>query len=96
VAGIAEYTEGSRGLLVLRPEILSLSDAAMARGPGLPGTVTLRVFEGARQLYEVDVGGTLPVRVEVPAQHDSRRFRVGERVRVELSSETAVLVPHAP
>jgi ABC-type Fe3+/spermidine/putrescine transport system ATPase subunit len=96
VAGIAEYTEGSRGLLVLRPEILSLSDAAMARGPGLPGTVTLRVFEGARQLYEVDVGGTLPVRVEVPAQHDSRRFRVGERVRVELSSETAVLIPHAP
>jgi ABC-type Fe3+/spermidine/putrescine transport system ATPase subunit len=93
VAGIAQYTVGSRGLLVLRPEILSLTDAAMARGPGLPGTVTLRVFEGARQLYEVDIGGADPVRVELPAQHESRLFRLGERVRVELSSDTSVLVP---
>jgi ABC-type Fe3+/spermidine/putrescine transport system ATPase subunit len=93
VAGSGEYGYGSRGLLVLRPEILSMTDAATARGPGLPGTVTLRVFEGARQLYEVDVGGTVPVRVELPAQHESRLFRVGERVRVELSSETVVLVP---
>ncbi|MFY9588315.1 MAG: TOBE domain-containing protein, partial [Actinomycetota bacterium] len=96
VAGIAQYTAGSRGLLVLRPEILSMTDAAMARGPGLPGTVSLRVFEGARQLYEVDIGGTLPVRVELPAQHESRLFRVGERVRVELSSDTVVLVPDGP
>lgn len=95
VAGVAQYTTGSRGLLVLRPEILSMTDAAMARGPGLPGTVALRVFEGARQLYEVDVGGRLPVRVELPAQHESRLFRVGERVRVELSSDTVVLVPDA-
>jgi ABC-type Fe3+/spermidine/putrescine transport system ATPase subunit len=93
VAGIAQYTVGSRGLLVLRPEILSLTDAAMARRPGLPGTVTLRVFEGARQLYEVDIGGAAPVRVELPAQHESRLFRLGERVRVELSSDTSVLVP---
>jgi ABC-type Fe3+/spermidine/putrescine transport system ATPase subunit len=93
VAGIAQYAAGSCGLLVMRPELLSLTDAAMARGPGLPGVVTLRVFEGARQLYEVDIGGTLPVRVELPVQHESRLFRVGERVRVELSSETVVLVP---
>jgi putative spermidine/putrescine transport system ATP-binding protein len=93
VAGIGQYGAGSRGLLVLRPEILSMTDAAMARGPGLPGTVTLRVFEGARQLYEVDIGGQLPVRVELPAQHESRLFRVGERVRVELSTDTVVLVP---
>jgi ABC-type Fe3+/spermidine/putrescine transport system ATPase subunit len=96
VAGIAQYTAGSRGLLVLRPEILSMTDAAMARGPGLPGTVSLRIFEGARQLYEVDIGGKLPVRVELPVQHESRLFRVGERVRVELSSDTVVLVPDQP
>jgi ABC-type Fe3+/spermidine/putrescine transport system ATPase subunit len=93
VAGIAQYAAGSRGLLVMRPELLSLADAAMARGPGVPGVVTLRVFEGARQLYEVDIGGTLAVRVELPVQHESRLFRVGERVRVELSSDTVVLVP---
>jgi ABC-type Fe3+/spermidine/putrescine transport system ATPase subunit len=96
VAGIGEYRDGSRGLLVLRPELLSLTDAAMGRGPGLPGTVSLRVFEGARQLYEVDIGTAMPVRVELPSQHESRVFRLGERVRVELSSETVVLVPEAP
>jgi ABC-type Fe3+/spermidine/putrescine transport system ATPase subunit len=93
VAGIGGYREGGRGLLVLRPELLSLSDAAMGRGPGLPGTVSLRVFEGARHLYEVDIGAPMPVRVELPAQHEGRLFRLGERVRVELSSETVVLVP---
>jgi ABC-type Fe3+/spermidine/putrescine transport system ATPase subunit len=93
VAGVGEYREGSRGLLVLRPELLSMTDAAMGRGPGLPGTVSLRVFEGARQLYEVDIGAAAPVRVELPSQHESRIFRLGERVRVELSSETVVLVP---
>jgi ABC-type Fe3+/spermidine/putrescine transport system ATPase subunit len=96
VAGIGDYRDGSRGLLVLRPELLSMSDVAMGRGPGLPGIVALRVFEGARQLYEVDIGGAMPVRVELPSQHESRVFRVGERVRVELSSETVVLVPDAP
>jgi predicted acyl esterase len=70
-----------------------MSDAAMGRGPGLPGVVSLRVFEGARQLYEVDIGTTMPVRVELPPQHEGRIFRLGERVRVELSSDTVVLVP---
>ena len=93
VAGLGSYGKGSRGLLVLRPELLSLSDAAMARGPGLPGTVTLRVFEGARHLYEVDTGGGQLVRVERPGALSDRIFRVGDRVRVETSSETVVLVP---
>lgn len=93
VAGIGAYGAGSRGLLVLRPEILSITEAAMARGPGIPGTVTLRVFEGSRYVYEVDIGASLPVRVELAAAHESRIFRLGDRVRVELSSETSVLVP---
>ena len=93
VAGIGAFREGSRGLLVLRPETLSITDAAMARGPGLPGQVALRVFEGARHLYEVEIGASVPVRVELPAAGEARIFRLGERVRVELSSETVVLVP---
>jgi len=36
VAGVGEYREGSRGLLVLRPELLSMTDAAMAGGPACP------------------------------------------------------------
>ena len=92
VAGIGAFREGSRGVLVLRPETLSIIDAAMARGPSIPGTVTLRVFEGAHYLYEIDIRTGAPVRVELAAT-DTAIFRVGDRVRVEVSSDTVVLLP---
>jgi ABC-type Fe3+/spermidine/putrescine transport system ATPase subunit len=95
VAGLGAFGVGSRGLLVLRPELLVLGEAAMARGPGLPGTVTLRVFEGARHLYEVDVGRGQLVRVELSSSLGDHVFRVGDRVRVETSSDTVVIVPEA-
>src|SRR5207237_8796112 len=66
VAGTGAFRKGDAGLLVLRPETLSLTEAAMARGPGIPGKVALRVFEGARHRYELEIGCTLPARVEVP------------------------------
>jgi ABC-type Fe3+/spermidine/putrescine transport system ATPase subunit len=93
VAGVGAYGKGSRGLLVLRPELLMLTEASMARSPGLPGTVTLRVFEGARHLYEVDIGANQLVRVELSSSFGDRIFRVGDRVRVETSSDTVVIVP---
>jgi ABC-type Fe3+/spermidine/putrescine transport system ATPase subunit len=92
VAGIGAFREGSSGLLVLRPETIFLTEAAMARGPGIPGHVALRVFEGARHVYEVDIGVEAPVRAEVPAASETRIFRLGERVRVEISSDTVVLI----
>ena len=46
-------------------------------------------------LNQVEIGGSLPVRVEVPSTGDTRIFRLGDRVRVEVSSETVVLVPEA-
>jgi ABC-type Fe3+/spermidine/putrescine transport system ATPase subunit len=93
VAGLGAFREGSRGLLVLRPETLAITEAAMARGPGITGSIALRVFEGARHVYEVDLGLAEPVRVERPSAWEARVFRLGERVRVEFSSETVVLVP---
>jgi len=94
VSGIGAFREGSDGLLVLRPETLSITEAAMARGPGIPGRVSLRVFEGARYLYEVDVGAGDSIRVELPVG-DLSPFRLGDAVRVEISSETVVLLPSA-
>jgi ABC-type Fe3+/spermidine/putrescine transport system ATPase subunit len=92
VPGLGAFRPGSRGLLVLRPETLSITEAAMARGPGIPGQVSLRVFEGARYLYEIDVGAGDSIRVELPAGETSV-FRLGDRVRIEISSETVVLLP---
>ncbi len=93
VAGIGAFTKGSRGLMVLRPETLSLVEASMARGPGIPGRVALRIFEGARHLYEIEIGGKDPVRVEVATLDEGRIFRLDDRVRVEVSSDTVVLIP---
>lgn len=93
VAGLGAFREGSRGLLVLRPETLWMTEAAMARGPGIKGTIALRTFEGARHVYEVDIGLARPVRVERPSAGETRIYRLGEPVRVEFSSETVVLVP---
>src|SRR2546426_8782721 len=90
---LGAFRKGDRGLLVLRPETLSLTEAAMARGPGIPGKVALRVFEGARHLYEIEIGGTLPVRVEVPSTGETRLYRLRDLGGVEGSSETVVLVP---
>jgi ABC-type Fe3+/spermidine/putrescine transport system ATPase subunit len=94
VPGIGEFRVGSAGLLVLRPETLAVTEAAMARGPGIPGRVSLRVFEGSRYLYEIDVGAGDSIRVELAAGELSL-FRLGDRVRVEISSETVVLLPSA-
>jgi ABC-type Fe3+/spermidine/putrescine transport system ATPase subunit len=93
VAGIGAWRVGRRGLLVTRPENLAMTDSSMARGPGIPGRIALRVFEGARHLYEVDVGLREPLRVELPAAGEARLYRLGDQVRVEVSSETVVLVP---
>jgi ABC-type Fe3+/spermidine/putrescine transport system ATPase subunit len=93
VAGIGAFHQGSRGVLVLRPETVSITERAEARGPGIPGKIALRVFEGARYVYEVDIGLTAPVRVEMAAAGEPRIFRLGDPVRVEVSSETVVLIP---
>ena len=92
VAGIGGFRAGDEGLVVMRPETLSLTEAAMGRGPGIPGKVTMRVFEGARYVYEVDINVGTPLRVEVPAPSQTRVFRLGDAVRVECSSETVALV----
>jgi ABC-type Fe3+/spermidine/putrescine transport system ATPase subunit len=95
VAGIGAFRVGDPGMLVLRPETMAITEAAEAYGPGLPGQVAVRVFEGARYLYEVDVGCSAPIRVELPAGRDTGVFRLGDRVRVGMSSETMVLLPEA-
>jgi ABC-type Fe3+/spermidine/putrescine transport system ATPase subunit len=95
VAGIGIHSIGDRGLLVLRPETLSMTEAAMARGPSIPGKISLRVFEGARHLYEIEIGTHAPVQVELPAVGETRMFRLGDQVRVEISTETVVMIPDA-
>src|SRR2546426_818700 len=91
-SGGHEWTVGARGLLCLRPEALVVEESALAR-QGLPGTVVAQVFEGSRQLYEIDiVGATLRVEVITSALH-GRSFKPGDQVKVEVSPETSVLLP---
>jgi hypothetical protein len=86
------WTIGARGLLCLRPEALVLEESALARS-GIPGTVAAYVFEGSRQFYEIDIaGGALRVEMVTSALFGGG-FRPGDHVKVEVSSETAVLMP---
>ncbi len=94
-SGDQAWALGSRGLLCLRPEALTVEEAALAPG-GIPGRVVSHVFEGARQRYEVDIGGgTLRVEALTTALH-ARTFKSGDHVRVTAAPETAMLVPDEP
>jgi ABC-type Fe3+/spermidine/putrescine transport system ATPase subunit len=86
------WTVGAPGLLCLRPEALRVEESALAPG-GIPGTVTAEVFEGSRQIYEVDItGGTLRVEM-ITSTLLTRGFKPGDQVKVEVSAETSVLLP---
>jgi ABC-type Fe3+/spermidine/putrescine transport system ATPase subunit len=86
------WTVGARALLCLRPEGLRFEEAALAPG-GIPGTVSTQVFEGSRQLFEIDItGGSLRVETITSVVH-GRGFKPGDRVKVEVSPETSVLLP---
>jgi len=86
------WTVGKRGLLCLRPEALRIDEAALVPG-GIPGTVQAYVFEGGRALYDVAIPGAV-VRVEMlTTALTGRGFKHGDRVKIEVSPETSVLLP---
>ena len=87
---------GAPALLCLRPEALVVEEAALAPG-GIPGTVLTQVFEGSRQLYEIDIsGGTLRVEMLTSALHHVRTLKPGDHVKVQVSPESSVLLPDEP
>ncbi len=93
-AGGHSWGVGDRGVLCLRPEALTIEESALAPG-GIPGTLRSALFEGGRQLYEVATPGG-PLRIEVIASTlVGRALRVGDPVKVEMSTETSVLLPDA-
>ena len=93
-SGARAWSPGERGTLCLRPEALGLEEAELAPG-GLPGTVVSYLFEGGRQVYQVAAAG-VTLRVEMPSSAVlARGFKAGDRVKVTLAAETAVLLPAA-
>lgn len=86
------WSVGERGLLCLRPEALRIDEAALVPG-GIAGTVEGYVFEGGRARYDVAVPGAL-VRVEMlTSALAGRGFKPGDRVKIEVSPETSILLP---
>jgi ABC-type Fe3+/spermidine/putrescine transport system ATPase subunit len=89
------WTVGARGRLCLRPEALSVEEAALGPG-GIPGRVLSQAFEGARHLYEVDIADAT-LRIErLASPLVARALEPGDRVRVRVSADTAVLLPDDP
>ena len=91
-SGAHAWSVGDRALLCLRPESLRIEESERSAG-GIPGTVAAQVFEGSRQLYDVTIpGGTIRVEM-ITSALVGRSFKLGDRVRVEVSPETSVLLP---
>ncbi|HEV8439010.1 MAG TPA: ABC transporter ATP-binding protein [Methylomirabilota bacterium] len=91
-SGGHRWALGDRGVLCLRPEALRVEESALAPG-GIPGTVTAQIFEGSRQLYDIDIaGGSLRVEMITSALL-GRGFKPGDPVKVEISPDTSVLLP---
>ena len=86
------WTIGARGLLCLRPESLVVEEAALSPG-GIPGTVRSLVFEGARQLYEVDIAGSTLYVEALTSALLVRTLKPGDHVKVQVSPESSVLLP---
>jgi len=94
-SGGHSWALGARGVLCLRPEALRIEEGERSRG-GIPGTVSGYVFEGGRQFYDVSIpGGTLRVETLTSAV-EGRGFQHGDRVKIEASPETSVLLPDDP
>src|SRR5262249_38942177 len=93
VAGLGAHRVGDRGFLVLRPETLSMTEAAMARGPSIPGRIVLRVFEGSRHLYAIEIGAGAAVQAELPAAGEPRIFPLGDQAREKIPPKPATLTP---
>ena len=83
--------EGSRGLVVLRPEHLDVHEAP--DGPVDPGAwrVLRRRFTGTEILYEVVAADE--ARLWVEAGHAVRRLRLGDAVTLRLREVETVMFP---
>jgi len=94
-SGGRAWDVGARAVLCLRPEALRIEEGERSRG-GIPGTVSGYVFEGGHQFYDVSIpGGTLRVETLTSAV-EGRGFQHGDRVKIEASPETSVLLPDDP
>jgi ABC-type Fe3+/spermidine/putrescine transport system ATPase subunit len=81
--------------LVLRPEVIRVSDSMPTNGGGLPGVVHDFAYRGAGYAYRIAVPGVRDLlKVEVAAE-GARPFTVGSRVTVAWDASSCALLPRA-
>lgn len=83
--------DGTRGLVVLRPEHLDVLEAPDGPADASAWRVLRRRFTGTEILYEV--AATDDARLWVEAGHAVRRLRVGDAVRLRLRDVETVMFP---
>ncbi len=86
----AEFSEGDKVLLVVRPESIELE----AKDPSaLIGTVRELVYLGSQMVYEVEIDGNL-LTVEVADPQEHRGFDRGEEVSLRFKEKSLHLLPY--
>ncbi len=84
----SDVAAGEPGLLVVRPEKLSLLPAAEP-GSGIPGRVRELVYVGDFTRYRIETEAGLQLTLKVQNNRAACRVRQGEEVRVVLDPEDA-------
>lgn len=82
---------GNNGLLIARPEDLSLLTPAQDAPNTVPGSVLRRQYLGFKTSYLVRMQDGPEIRVDLPAGRRSADFHPGDSVHVQLSSHSRIL-----
>ncbi len=88
VASAARLAPGSKVTVVVRPQKLSTS--AAAGGNKLSGRVVSTSYLGGSAIYEIDIGGGVTIRANMPIS--GRVFREGEAIEVGFDPSDSILL----
>lgn len=88
VASPGQLSPGSKVTVVVRPQKLSLG--AAASGNRLSGRVVSTSYLGGSAIYEIDIGGDVTIRANMPIS--GRVFREGEAIEVGFNPGDSILL----
>ncbi len=88
VASAARLAPGSKVTVVVRPQ--KLSTGAAASGNKLSGRVVSTSYLGGSAIYEIDIGGGVTIRANMPIS--GRVFREGEAIEVGFDPSDSILL----
>ncbi|MDR3220969.1 MAG: ABC transporter ATP-binding protein [Candidatus Accumulibacter sp.] len=83
--------DGENGILIARPEELSLSPPAPAAPNAVPGSILRRQYLGFKTSYRVQLQDGPEIRVDLSASNRTVDFHPGDAVQVLFSAQSRII-----